>query len=202
MKKAIISAKIFLAVVGALLVIAGLACILNPMAAISSVASFIGIILMVAGAATVIFYFMVGGIIPFSWIAIVEGVLEILVALLFLKHPDTISTIFVILFGLALIGTGLLISVVSFLVKAAISESKFWLVILALGVLSLFMGGVCLGNTALGGAILAVPLGIMITALGAVHIFLDVKLIKAGKTGEDKKYFTDVDNKYYTDVDD
>lgn len=193
MKKAIISAKIFLGIIGALLVIAGLICIFNPMAAISSIAWLVGLVLLVAGAATVILYFAAGSLVPFSWIAMLEGVVEMLVAVLFLKHPDTVSTFAVVLFALALMGTGILIAFVSFLIKSVGKGSKLWLAILILGAVSVVLGIICLKNTALGGAILAIPVGIMLTLVGALHIFIDVKLIKAGKTGEDEKYFTDVD---------
>ncbi len=67
MKTMKLATKIFLAVIGVLLVAAGIVCLADPIGAVSTVAWVVGLVLLISGITTAIYYFVFGSFLVFAF---------------------------------------------------------------------------------------------------------------------------------------
>ena len=74
MKSMKLATKIFLAVTGVLLAAAGILCLANPLGAVSTVAWLIGLVLLVSGIGTAIYYFMFGSFLVFAFPVLLNAI--------------------------------------------------------------------------------------------------------------------------------
>ena len=91
MKTMKIATKIFLAVIGVLLVAAGIVCLADPMGAVSTVAWVVGLVLLISGISTAIYYFVFGSFLVFAFPVLLSAIGHILFGVIFLQHPDGTS---------------------------------------------------------------------------------------------------------------
>ena len=185
--------KIFLAVIGLLLIAAGLMCIASPVGAVSTAATIIGLVLLVTGIVTAIFYFVFGGFLLFAFPVLLNAIADILFGALFLQHPDGTSRVLTVLYGLLLILGGLTLVLIGFLARRFVENKGVFAGVLIAGAAFVVLGIVALSSDVAGAFLIAVPVGLALLAMGAGYLALDVHLIKAQKAGAQPKYFKDVD---------
>lgn len=186
--------KIFLAVIGVLLAATGLICICNPTGAITTVAWLVGLVLIISGVTTAIYYFAFGSFLVFAFPVLLNAIVDILFGVIFLQHPDGTSRVFTIVFGLALIGVGLLAVLVGFLARRFVENKKLFGGILIAGLAAIVLGIVAIASGEAGAFLIAIPVGVGLLALGAGYLALDVHLIRSDKAGTSTQYFKDVDD--------
>lgn len=205
-KKMKTATKIFLAVIGALLIAAGVLCLVNPFGAISSVAVAVGVVLIVSGVATAIYYFAFGSFLVLAFPVLLNAIADILFGAIFLQHPDGTSRVFIVLYGLLLMAVGIMIAVIGLIARRFVENKGIVTGAIVCGIIAFVLGIVALSSENAGAALLAIPVGVGLLALGAGYIALDVRLIKADKSGEKVTYFKDVDGDVvdveFEDVDD
>ncbi len=94
MKTMKLATKIFLAVIGVLLVAAGIVCLADPIGAVSTVAWVVGLVLLISGITTAIYYFVFGSFLVFAFPVLLNAILHIVFGVVFLQHPDGTSRVF------------------------------------------------------------------------------------------------------------
>lgn len=194
MKTMKIVTKIFLAVLGILLAAAGVVCLADPLGAVSTVAWLVGLILLVSGISTAIYYFVFGSFLVFAFPVLIKAITDILFGVIFLQHPDGTSRVFVILYGLLLILVGLVAALVAFIARRFVENKAAFGGLLVLGAVSIVLGIVALASDAAGAFLVAIPVGLGLLLMGIGYIVLDVMLFRAEKAGETPSYFKDVDD--------
>lgn len=193
MKTMKIVTKIFLAILGVLLFAAGVICLADPLGAVSTVAWLIGLILLVTGISTAIYYFVFGSFLIFAFPVLLKAITDILFGVVFLQHPDGTSRVFVVLYGMLLILVGLAAILVAFIARRFVENKAAFGGVLVFGIVAIALGIVAFVSDAAGAFLVAIPVGIGLLLMGAGYIALDVFLIRAEKAGETPKYFKDVD---------
>lgn len=186
--------KIFLAVLGVLLGAAGIVCLADPLGAVSTVAWLVGVILLVTGISTAVYYFLFGSFLVFAFPVLLKAIADILFGVIFLQHPDGTSRVFIVLYGMLLILVGLAAVLVALIARKFVENKAVFGGVLALGLVGVVLGIVTLASDAAGAFIVAIPVGIGLLLMGVGYIALDVLLIRTDKAGETPKYFKDVDD--------
>lgn len=186
--------KIFLAVFGILLGAAGVVCLADPLGAVSTVAWLVGVILLVTGISTAVYYFMFGSFLIFAFPVLLKAIADILFGVVFLQHPDGTSRVFIVLYGMLLILVGLSAILVAFIARKFVENKAAFGGVLAVGLVGVVLGIVALASDAAGAFLVAIPVGIGLLLIGVGYLALDVLLIKTDKAGETPKYFKDVDD--------
>lgn len=194
MKSMKLATKIFLAVTGVLLAAAGILCLANPLGAVSTVAWLIGLVLLVSGIGTAIYYFMFGSFLVFAFPVLLNAIGHILFGVIFLQHPDGTSRVFIVLYGMLLILVGLAAAAVAFVARNFVQSKAVFTGILVVGLVAIVLGIVALTSDAAGAFLVAIPVGLALVLMGVGYIALDVAFIRMDKAGETPKYFKDVDD--------
>ncbi|MBO7681707.1 MAG: DUF308 domain-containing protein [Clostridia bacterium] len=195
MKTMKLATKIFLAVIGVLLVAAGVVCLADPMGAVSTVAWVIGLVLLVSGISTAIYYFVFGSFLVFAFPVLLSAIGHILFGVIFLQHPDGTSRVFIVLYGLLLILAGLTAAAVSFALRHFVENKAVFTGVLLVGLVAIVLGIVTLASDTAGAVLVAIPVGLGLLLMGIGYIALDARLIRSDKEGKTPKYFKDVDDK-------
>ena len=202
-------AQIGLFLIGALLAFSGILCFINPTGSLDTITNVIGWVLIVTGAATLIFVFTIGQILLFLGGVVGSAIMDILFGFLFLRFDGTMSRVFVILYAVILLGLGGLSLLLSLVTRIFRKEGgKLWLVALCAAVLFIALGIVAISNPLAGDTIFMIPVGLILLAVGAAYIGIGIAVGKTDKflknaeeaasvPGGNKPYFKDV-----TDEDD
>lgn len=194
MKSMKTATKIFLAITGVLLAAVGIVCLANPMGAVTTAAWLVGIVLLVTGIGTAIYYFMFGSFLVFAFPVLINAIMHILFGVIFLQHPDGTSRVFIVLYGMLLILVGLTAAAVAFVARNFVENKAVFTGILVVGLVAFVLGIVTLTSDTAGAFLVAIPVGLGLLLMGIGYIALDVRLIKGDKAGETPKYFKDVDD--------
>ncbi|MEE3374326.1 MAG: DUF308 domain-containing protein [Acutalibacteraceae bacterium] len=194
MKSMKLATKIFLAVTGVLLAAAGILCLANPLGAVSTIAWLIGLVLLVSGIGTAIYYFMFGSFLVFAFPLLLNAIGHILFGVIFLQHPDGTSRVLIVLYGMLLILVGLAAAAVAFVARNFVQNKAVFTGILVVGLVAIVLGIVALTSDAAGAFLVAIPVGLALVLMGVGYIALDVAFIRMDKAGETPKYFKDVDD--------
>ena len=193
MKSMKLATKIFLAVTGVLLAAAGILCLANPLGAVSTIAWLIGLVLLVSGIGTAIYYFMFGSFLVFAFPLLLNAIGHILFGVI-LQHPDGTSRVLIVLYGMLLILVGLAAAAVAFVARNFVQNKAVFTGILVVGLVAIVLGIVALTSDAAGAFLVAIPVGLALVLMGVGYIALDVAFIRMDKAGETPKYFKDVDD--------
>ncbi len=173
MKTMKLATKIFLAVIGVLLAAAGIVCLADPMGAVTTVAWVVGLVLLISGITTAIYYFVFGSFLVFAF-------------------PT--SRVFIVLYGMLLILVGLSAAAVAFAVRHFVENKAVFTGVLIVGLIAVVLGIVTLTSDTAGAVLIAIPVGLALLLMGIGYIALDARLIRSDKAGETPKYFKDVDD--------
>ncbi len=193
MKTMKIVTKILLVVFGLLLAAAGIICLANPVGAVSTVAWVVGLVLLITGIGTAIYYFVFGSFLVFAFPILLNAIADILFGVIFLQHPDVTSRVFIVVFGMILIMVGLAALLTALIARRFVSNKSIPLTIAVIGLVAAVLGVVALASDVGGALIVAIPVGIGLVLMGAGYIAADVFLIRAEKAGKETQYFKDVD---------
>ena len=194
MKTMKLATKIFLAVIGVLLVAAGIVCLADPIGAVSTVAWVVGLVLLISGITTAIYYFVFGSFLVFAFPVLLNAILHIVFGVVFLQHPDGTSRVFIVLYGMLLILVGLSAAAVAFAVRHFVENKAVFTGVLIVGLIAVGLGIVTLTSDTAGAVLIAIPVGLALLLMGIGYIALDARLIRSDKAGETPKYFKDVDD--------
>ena len=165
MKSMKLATKIFLAVTGVLLAAAGILCLANPLGAVSTVAWLIGLVLLVSGIGTAIYYFMFGSFLVFAFPVLLNAIGHILFGVIFLQHPDGTSRVFIVLYGMLLILVGLAAAAVAFVARNFVQNKAVFTGILVVGLVAIVLGIVALTSDAAGAFLVAIPVGLALVLM-------------------------------------
>ncbi len=176
--------KIAIGIVGAALIVCGLICVFSPLAALTTVSKIIGIILILSGIGSAVIFFLGGGFLIFSWLALVNAALDIIAGIIFMSYSGTISNVVAVLLGILFILAGAGCAPISLLVKKLLKDSKAWIFVLVFAVIIFILGIAVVKNPALGMTLIAIPLGLILMGIGLAYIFIAKSLLKKGDESE------------------
>lgn len=186
--------KIFLGVIGVLLAVVGILCLASPLSAVSSAAWLVGLVLLISGIGTTIYYFLFGSFLVFAFPVLLNAIGEILLGVIFLQHPDGTSRVLTVLFGMLLLLGGLTMIAVGVVIRRFVENKGIPVGVIVGGLIIAALGIVALVSDTAGAMIIAIPVGLILLAMGAGHIALDVGLIRLDRAGKTPNYFKDVDD--------
>ncbi len=203
MKKGI---KICIGLVGIALIVCGIICVISPLTAMSTVSTIIGVILLLSAAGSALIFFVSGKFLIHSWLALVNAFMDAVAGILFCCYSDSFGPVLAVILGIMILMVAVIMIPVIPITKKMFSEKKAWLWVLGLDVL-LFIVGICAVKNAstFGVALITVPVGIILLAIGAGYIAIAVNLLKNGNQSAFLKGSTETDDTVidvdYTDVD-
>ncbi len=203
MKKGI---KICIGLVGLALIVCGIICVISPLTAMSTVSTIIGVILLISAAGSALIFFVSGKFLIHSWLALVNAFMDAVAGILFCCYSDSFGPVLAVILGIMILMVAVIMIPVIPITKKMFSEKKAWLWVLGLDVL-LFIVGICAVKNAstFGVALITVPVGIILLAIGAGYIAIAVNLLKNGNQSAFLKGSTETDDTVidvdYTDVD-
>ncbi len=203
MKKGI---KICIGLVGLALIVCGIICVISPLTAMSTVSTIIGVILLLSAAGSALIFFVSGKFLIHSWLALVNAFMDAVAGILFCCYSDSFGPVLAVILGIMILMVAVIMIPVIPITKKMFSEKKAWLWVLGLDVL-LFIVGICAVKNAstFGVALITVPVGIILLAIGAGYIAIAVNLLKNGNQSAFLKGSTGTDDTVidvdYTDVD-
>ncbi len=203
MKKGI---KICIGLVGLALIVCGIICVISPLTAMSTVSTIIGVILLLSAAGSALIFFVSGKFLIHSWLALVNAFMDAVAGILFCCYSDSFGPVLAVILGIMILMVAVIMIPVIPITKKMFSEKKAWLWVLGLDVL-LFIVGICAVKNAstFGVALITVPVGIILLAIGAGYIAIAVNLLKNGNQSAFLKGSTETDDTVidvdYTDVD-
>ncbi len=203
MKKGI---KICIGLVGLALIVCGIICVISPLTAMSTVSTIIGVILLLSAAGSALIFFVSGKFLIHSWLALVNAFMDAVAGILFCCYSDSFGPVLAVILGIMILMVAVIMIPVIPITKKMFSEKKAWLWVLGLDVL-LFIVGICAVKNAstFGVALITVPVGIILLAIGAGYIAIAVNLLKNGNQSAFLKGSNGTDDTVidvdYTDVD-
>ena len=183
--------KVFLGIIGAVFIACGLLFIFCPGGSLSTVTWIAGLIMLLSGLGTMFFFLSPGKILVFSWAGFLNGLVTSLFGFLFMKNTSSVSNFFIVIYGILLICIGIFTMISSILARK-VGTTNAWAFILAFGVIAFLLGIISISSPSVGGALITIPVGLGLLAIGAGYIAVDIKMIQANKTGNDDKYYRDL----------
>lgn len=161
--------KIWLCIVGILLIALGVYCFSNPSLTMLTTARILGIALIVTGITEMVFTFRTQAFLPFSGTRMLSGLLDILFGCFILFHIFSAAISLPMIFAFWVIIEGICVAVQSFDYKKA-GFSKWWLIFL-LGVCAAILGFFGMRDLAATAATLSILIGIALILSGLANIF-------------------------------
>ena len=161
--------KIWLCIVGILLIAMGVYCFSNPSLTMLATAQILGIALIVTGITEMVFTFRTQAFLPFSGTRMLSGLLDILFGCFILFHVFGAAMSLPMIFAIWVIIEGISVAVQSFDYKKA-GFSKWWLIFL-FGVCAAVLGFFGLRDLAATAATLSIFIGIALILSGLANIF-------------------------------
>ncbi len=203
MKKGI---KICIGLVGLALIVCGIICVISPLTAMSTVSTIIGVILLISAAGSALIFFVSGKFLIHSWLALVNAFMDAVAGILFCCYSDSFGPVLAVILGIMILMVAVIMIPVIPITKKMFSEKKAWLWVLGLDVLLIIVGICAVKNAStFGVALITVPVGIILLAIGAGYIAIAVNLLKNGNQSAFLKGSTETDDTVidvdYTDVD-
>lgn len=183
--------KIFLGLMGAILIACGVLFIACPGGSLVTVTKIAGVIMILSGIGSMLFFWIPGKVLVFSGAGFVNGLITALFGVLFASNAASVSRAFVVIFALLFMAIGVLSTIGSILVRK-IGDSSAWIAILSFGIAAFILGLIAITRPNVGSALLIIPVGLGLIAVGSGYIALDSKMIKASKEGDDNKYYRDL----------
>ena len=162
------STKIWLAIVGILLIALGVVCLCNPASTLFSTAWLIGVLTLVTGIAKMIFTFRTQGVLPNSGTRMLSALLLIVLGFMFLGHKLFLTLSLPVIFAMWVLTEGIVIAVQSFDYKKA--GYSFWWMILLMGIAGAVLGVLGLRNPNASALTLSTLIGVAIILLGVAHL--------------------------------
>lgn len=162
------STKIWTGITGALLVILGVVCILNPGATLLSTSVVLGILTLASGISTFIMWAKIKNLLPTGNL-LLSALLQIVMGLFFLNHSFLTAITLPIVFACWLFIEGAILSIRSFDFKAV--GFSFWPLLLVFGIIAAIIGLYSIIYPFdVATTIMAYAIGIGIISLGLVDI--------------------------------
>lgn len=162
------NAKIWMGITGALLVILGVVCILNPGETLLSTSIIIGILTLASGISTFILWAKIKYFLPTGNL-LLSAILQIIVGLFFLNHSLLTAAALPIVFACWLFTEGIILSIRSYDFKEA--GFSYWYFLLIFGIIATIIGLCCIIYPFdVATTVMAYAIGIGIISLGIVDI--------------------------------
>jgi uncharacterized membrane protein HdeD (DUF308 family) len=156
--------KIMLGVTGVLLVILGILCMSNPGATLLSMALWIGVTTFVSGICWLVFSIRSREFLPNSGMMIFQGVLMIIIGILFLMDLPVLALSLPFVFTFWIFTEGLSLAIVSFDFKKA--GFPYWWIQLLLGIFGVLASVYCFYHPVATGIAMSLMLGMGIISNG------------------------------------
>lgn len=164
------SSKIWMGLSGAALVALGIVCICNPFETLISASWALGLFTIVSGMCTVMFWSKVRFFLPAGNL-ILEGVLQIILGILFMSNKFLLALALPVAFAFWLIVEGTLLAIRSFDFKAV--HFRGWWILLLLGICSAVLGVRSLGSPVeIAGPVLSYTIGAGIILVGIIDLVI------------------------------
>ena len=162
------STKVWLAIIGILLIALGVYCLCKPASTLFSTAILIGILTLVTGIAKIVFTFKTQTFMPNSGTRMLSGLFLVILGIIFLVQKVFLTISLPVVFTLWVLVEGVIIAVQSFDYKK--SGFKYWWVIFVLGIVGAISGVLGLRDPNVSAITLSILIGIGIIILGAAHL--------------------------------
>ena len=162
------STKIWLAIIGILLIVLGVVCICKPAATLFTAAWLIGVLTLLTGISKLVFTCKTQAYLPNSGTRMLSGVLLVILGIIFLGHKLFLAFSLPVIFAMWVLIEGIMIAVQSFDYKKA--GFAAWWSILLLGIAGAVLGICCLKNPDVSVKTLTLMIGIGIIFLGVAHL--------------------------------
>ena len=162
------STKVWLAIIGILLIALGVYCLCKPASTLFSTAILIGILTLVTGIAKIVFTFKTQTFMPNSGTRMLSGLFLVILGIIFLVQKVFLTISLPVVFTLWVLVEGVIIAVQSFDYKK--SGFKYWWVIFVLGIVGAISGVLGLRDPNVSAITLSSLIGIGIIILGAAHL--------------------------------
>ena len=162
------STKVWLAIIGFLLIALGVYCLCKPASTLFSTAILIGILTLVTGIAKIVFTFKTQTFMPNSGTRMLSGLFLVILGIIFLVQKVFLTISLPVVFTLWVLVEGVIIAVQSFDYKK--SGFKYWWVIFVLGIVGAISGVLGLRDPNVSAITLSILIGIGIIILGAAHL--------------------------------
>ena len=162
------STKVWLAIIGILLIALGVYCLCKPASTLFSTAILIGILTLVTGIAKIVFTFKTQAFMPNSGTRMLSGLFLVILGIIFLVQKVFLTISLPVVFTLWVLVEGVIIAVQSFDYKK--SGFKYWWVIFVLGIVGAISGVLGLRDPNVSAITLSILIGIGIIILGAAHL--------------------------------
>lgn len=161
--------KIWLCIVGILLIALGVYCFSYPSLTMLTTANILGIALIVTGITEMVFTFRTQAFLPFSGTRMLSGLIDIMFGCFILFHIFGAAISLPMIFAIWVIIEGISVAAQSFDYKKA-GFSNWWLILL-LGICATVLGFLGMRNLAATAATLSVLIGIALILSGLANIF-------------------------------
>lgn len=172
-----------LIIAGIFALAAGLYALFNPRQTLQTITIVTGIFLLISGIHTLIFYFSMAKGLPSTGWLLFDGVISVIVAIMFTFNSSFVVDALPILFGAWMLICGIDKAVQAFNVKK--QDSKGWLSTLAIGVVCILLGITSILTPAIGSFAISMVIGICLI-IYAVALFIVYNTLRKLE-GFDKK---------------
>ena len=162
------STKIWLLIVGIMLIVLGILCLSKPAATLLSVAWIIGVLTLITGISKLIFTAHTQAFLPNSGTRMLSAILLIIMGFILLGHKLFIASSLPVIFAIWVIIEGVTIAVQSFDYKRV--GFGAWWILLILGVAAAIMGCLGLRNPIAAAKTLSTLISLGIIVLGASNL--------------------------------
>lgn len=164
------SSKIWMGLSGVALVALGIVCICNPLETLISASWALGLFTIVSGMCTIMFWSKIRFFLP-SGNLVLEGILQIILGLLFMSNKFFLALALPVAFAFWLIVEGTLLAIRSFDFKAVYFRG--WWLLLLLGICAAVLGAYSLSSPVeVAGPVLSTVIGIGIILVGVVDLVI------------------------------
>ena len=172
--------KIWLCIVGIILIALGVYCFTSPSLTLLTTAKILGIALLVEGIMKVAFTLRTQAFLPFSGTRMLSALLDILFGLFILFHLYGTAVSLPMLFAIWVIIEGISVAVQSFDYKK-FGFSQWWLILL-LGICATLLGIFGMQNLHVTAATLSALIGVALILAGLANFFAVIGVSRVEKT--------------------
>ena len=161
--------KICLGIIGAAFIALGIFCFCRPGATVMSLATLMGVLVLVSGIATLLYWLGIRAYFPQSGSTFLSAVLQILLGILLLENKFVVAAALPIIFAFWMLMEGISLAVRSFDYRR-VGFPAWWL-LFALGVAAALLGLASLREPlSVGGSTLSATLGAGLVLIGITYL--------------------------------
>ncbi len=160
--------RFFLILTALLLVVLGAVCIVNPKECFETMAWLVGLLILIAGATTLLFSMKARNVLPNTSTTIFLGIFQLFIGVMFLGNMLLAAETLIVLFSVWVMFEGVSLSVLAFDYKKA--GFPHWWTMLLLGVCSIVLGFLAMRKPDVTSALFGVLLGLGILANGIIRL--------------------------------